>query len=325
MKKIILALLFYLLSLQADQFYFQFYNDLFVKTDRHFTNGMSIGWIDHSSKSKQDNITFYAQGLYSLADRFHITATKYNAGVSLSQYMFTPEDITQTQPQYDDFPYVGYLSIDFFLFTIKNDSFQEFRLSLGVIGKEAGAEWVQKTIHKITGSDEPQGWDTQLGTSYSANILYRYGDITWQKKLANKWHIDWFNHIGFQAGNFLVDAFAGSTFRIGYNYITNFNLHYPYLKEDASMLVIDKINKGLGVAWSVSVNASAVAYSYIIDEAQNQGYDIEENRFNPIFYSGMELSYNRHKLTFFFQSQTPFLEQDSEHERFGGFNYVYNF
>jgi len=325
MKKLSLSIVLVFSSLQADQFYLQFYNDLFVKTDKHFTNGINIGWIDHDSQNSNQDITLYAQTLYSLASMLNIPATKYNAGVSLSQYMFTPEDITQTQPQYDDFPYVGYLSVDFFLFAVHKNSFQEFRLSLGVVGKEAGAEWVQKTIHKITGSTEPQGWDTQLGTNYSANILYRYGNITWEKEFYDKWHVDWFNHIGFQAGNFLINAFAGSTFRIGYNYIQNFNLHYPYLKEDASMLVIDKTNKGFGWALSLNINASALGYSYIIDEAQKQGYDIEGNNFNPIFYSGMEVSYNRHKLTFFFQSQTPFLEQDKEFENFGGFNYVYNF
>ncbi|NPA66396.1 MAG: lipid A deacylase LpxR family protein [Epsilonproteobacteria bacterium] len=325
MKKYLFLSLVGLGSLHADQFYLQFYNDLFAHTDKHFTNGINIGWIDNDSHANEDEKTFYAQGLYTLASNLNIPAKKYNAGISISQYMFTPEDITKTEPQYDDVPYVGYLSIDFFLFTIQENSFQEFRLSLGVVGKESGAEWVQKTIHKMTGSNEPKGWDTQLGTDYSANLLYRYGNITWEKNLYDKWHIDWFNHIGFQAGNFLLNGFIGSTFRIGYNYIKNFNLHYPYLKEDSSMLIIDDVEKGFGWAFSLSLNASALGYSYIIDEAQKRGYDIEENKFNPVGYAGMEISYNRHKLTFFFQSQTPFLEQDSESEKFGGFNYVYNF
>jgi len=324
MKKLILFVIS-LNVLHADQFYFQFYNDLFAQTDKHFTNGMNIGWIDDESLSSDEKQTFYSKGLYTLATKLHIPAKKYNSGISISQYMFTPEDITQTQPQYDDFPYVGYLSVDFFLFSIQESSFQEFRISFGVVGKESGAEGVQKTIHKITGSDEPKGWDTQLGTNYNINLLYRYGDITWEKHFYENWHMDWFNHVGFQAGNFIVNGFMGSTFRIGYNYIKNFNLHYPYLKEDASMLVIDDVNKGFGYALSLSINASAVAYSYIIDEAQKEGYYIEENKFSPIGYAGIELSYNHHKLTFFFQSQTPFLEQDSEYESFGGFNYVYNF
>jgi hypothetical protein len=38
--------------------------------------------------------------------------------------------------------------------------------------------------------------------------------------------------------------------RIGYNYNENFNLHYPYLKEEASMLRLDKKHSDLG--WSLS-------------------------------------------------------------------------
>jgi len=325
MKKVVLALSLTFQATQADQFYFSFYNDLFAHTDKHFTNGMNLGWIDHSSKAQAQKITSYSKMLYTLAETLGISGIYYNVGASINQYMFTPKDITLSTPQYDDFPYVGYLSFDTFLFAVQENSFQEFRLSFGVIGKESGAEAVQKTIHTITGSEQPQGWDTQLGTDYSINFLYRYGEISWEKRLSEKWHIDWFNHIGFQAGNFLVNGFAGSTFRIGHNYIKNFNLHYPYLREDASMLVITTPTKGFGYAFSLSINASAVAYSYIIDEAQKEGYTIEENKFNPIYYAGMEFSYNKHKLICFYQSQTPFLEQDTQRENFGGFNYVYNF
>ena len=45
MKKIWFILL-YTLTLQADQFSLLFYNDAFARTDHHFTNGLSVSWLD---------------------------------------------------------------------------------------------------------------------------------------------------------------------------------------------------------------------------------------------------------------------------------------
>jgi len=46
--KVIKLLLLFSLTLNADQFSFLFYNDAFSGTDKHFTNGMSLSWIDDS-------------------------------------------------------------------------------------------------------------------------------------------------------------------------------------------------------------------------------------------------------------------------------------
>ncbi len=331
MKVFILAVLLLSSRLLADQFSFLFYNDLFAHTDKHFTNGVSIGWIDDAFHQKSDaNITSFSSFVYDTVNKLPCTpfssSKRYNAGVSVSQYMFTPKDINVTYPQYDDIPYVGYLSVDVFLFEVSvDDSFEEFRLSLGVVGKESGAEFVQKSIHKITDSEEPKGWDTQLGTRYVANLLYRYGEISWQRHEAKEWSADWFNHGGFQAGNYIVNAFAGTMFRFGYNYTKNFNLHYPYLKEDAAMLRIDKPHEGFGCSFSFGVNAKALAYSYVIDEAKNRGYHIDAKVLSATAYGGVDLLYNRHRLIFFYQTQTPYIEEQSELEKFGGFSYIYQF
>jgi len=323
-------LLLFCLTLNADQFSFLFYNDTFTGTDRHFTNGMNLSWIDDSfgsiEETKPNSYNSFVSSVVNALPLAVMDSSKnHNAGISLSQIMITPNDLSISQPQYDDMPYAGHLALAFYMFEWDSESFKEFRVEFGVVGKESGAEYVQKTVHSIIGSLNPKGWDTQLGTQYTANALFRYGEISWQNKGIDGLSMDWFNHFGVQAGNFETNAFGGTMFRIGNNYIRNFNLHYPYLKEEASLLRLD--NNHLGIGWSLSagINAKLLAYSYILDEAKKEGYATDKNIVNISFYSGADLYYEAHKLTLFYQAQSPYSKQEDTIETFGGLIYSFQF
>src|SRR5690606_38186904 len=105
----------------------------------------------------------------------------HNAGMSITQIMVTPNETSVSTPQYDDIPYAGYLMLAFYMFEWDEKSFTEYRMEVGVVGEEAGAGFAQKTVHKFIGADEPKGWDTQLGTQYTINTLFRYGEISWKQ------------------------------------------------------------------------------------------------------------------------------------------------
>ncbi len=311
-------LLFCSVVLNADQFSFLFYNDTFAGTDKHFTNGINLSWIDDSFEDVHDIIN-------SLPLNVMDSSKNHSAGISISQIMVTPNDITISEPQYNDIPYAGHLALAFYMFEWDKTSFKEFRMEFGVVGKESGAEFVQKTVHSIIGSPYPKGWDTQLGTQITANALFRYGEISWQESSANNLSMDWFNHFGIQAGNFETDAFFGTMFRVGDNYIRNFNLHYPYLKEEASLLVLEKNHKGFGWSVNAGINTELLAYSYILDEGKKEGYETDKNILNISLYSGVDLYYEVHKLTFFYESRSPYIKQSDSMEIFGGLIYTYQF
>jgi len=302
MKKNYLLPLFFSITLNADQFSFILYNDFFVGTDKHFTNGVSLSWID---------------------DKKYFD--KYDLGVSLNQMIITPTDISKAQPQYDDIPYIGYSYISSYMFDIENDHFYEYRIELGVIGKNAKAQEVQNGFHKLIGSAKAKGWDTQLSTYYTINSLFRYGDISYKKHLKHHLKLDWFNHFGVQVGNFSDDIFAGTILRFGYNYLENFNLHYPYLKEQISLLNLNKIQKGFGWSISLGLNADFLFYSYIVNESQNEGYNIKKHNFNGSMYLGNDFYYNKHKITIFYDLQSPYSVGQDLINSFGGVIYNYQF
>jgi hypothetical protein len=71
MKKIWLILL-YTLTLQADQFSLLFYNDTFARTDQHFTNGLSLSWLDNTFEHKNDsNLTSYSYRRNRIVTDYH--------------------------------------------------------------------------------------------------------------------------------------------------------------------------------------------------------------------------------------------------------------
>ena len=330
MKIFIWLVFFFGLTLHADQFAFQLYNDYFARTDKHFTNGVALSWIDSDGFVDDANATpLYSHIMFQVVNAIPCTNSDkykhYTAGASISQIMLTPKDTTKKTVQYDDMPYAGYLALSLFEFEWDEKSFKEYRLDLGVIGSESGAANLQQGFHRFLKEAVPQGWDTQLGTHYVVNALYRYGEKSWTKSSSDGNNMDWFNHAGVQVGNFITDAFAGTMFRFGHNYTENFNVHYPYLREEASFLHVDKPHKGFGWSVSTGLNLEALAYLYPFDAANKLGYQDTLNPVDASVYLGTDLSYGAHKLTLMYQAQSSYLIKQKEVDIFGGLLYSYQF
>lgn len=317
-------------NVYSDQISFQLYNDFFAGADQYFTNGVSLSWLDDT----YEHIPNSSVSAYSdfMIDTFRAIAPDgvdlekhYSAGVSISQIILTPQDTTISTAQYDDSAYAGYLGVGLYLFEFDDDSFNEYRIDFGVIGKESGAQQVQNEFHSLIGNEDAKGWDTQLGTKYTLNILYRRGYISWKSNGFDSLSMDWLNHGGFEVGTFAIDAFIGTMFRIGDNYVQNFNVHYPYLKEESGLLELDKRYHGFGWSLSSGISGDIQAYSAIVDLAQKDGYDIRQRTLKATMYLGAEFYYNVHKLSYFYQSQSPYTNQEKGINVYGSLLYSYQF
>ena len=192
------------------------------------------------------------------------------------------------------------------------------------MGKYSGAEFIQKMFHKIIGNNQPQGWDTQLSTRFTFNLLLQHGMKSWQGTIAKNFHADWFNHYGATLGNFNVSAFGGSTIRMGQNYVQNFNGHYPFLKGEANLLG-DTQKHGFGWSTSVGIETKVLAYSAILDTAAKEGYAIHKNVLNAMGLISGSLYYNHHKFRLFYEMLTPCVKENQSLKIIGGFEYIYNY
>lgn len=327
-KKLILILISS--TLGANQFSFELYNDFFAGTDQHFTSGVAFSWLDDTYQHKEDeSLNAYSDFMINsfkfIAPNSLDVSQNYSSGINISQMILTPKDTTLSTPQYKDLPYAGYTALGFYLFEWDKKSFNEYRVDFGVVGPNSGAEQIQGLFHSIIGNSKAKGWNTQIDTKYTFNVLYRYGEISWKSNKAGSLSMDWFNHAGFEAGNFDIDAFGGTMFRIGENYVQNFNVHYPYLKEEAGLLEVDKRCHGFGWSLSTGLNGTLRGYSHIIDQAKKNGYDISERTLLASLYLGVEFYYNVHKLSYFYQSQTPYTHQQNAADTYGSLMYSYQF
>jgi len=323
-KKLLLGTLFLALSLEADNVSFTFYNDFFAGNDGHFTNAASFSWLE----TDMENKNIYTNMMLSLANSISLpldNSKQHNAGLSLDQMIVTPVNTQLTSVQKNDFPYAGHLSLSAFLFEWDNDSFDEYSIEAGLMGKYSGAEFVQKTFHKMIGNEEPKGWDTQLSTRFTLNLLLQHGIKSWQGRVGDSLQSDWFNHYGVTLGNFNTSVFAGSSIRIGQNYVQNFNAHYPYLKGEANLLDADSLKHGFGWSASAGVETKALAYSAILDRADSNGYAVHKNVLNALAHFSGSIYYNHHKFKLFYEIPTPYTKENNSVNVIGGFEYSYKF
>jgi hypothetical protein len=111
--------------------------------------------------------------------------------------MQTPENIEATELIENDLPYAGLLGWRGTLYAWDNDVADQFSVILGVVGPASLAEDTQKVVHRITGSDKPQGWDNQL-----------HNEVVFQVRAQRSWRFDLTDSNGFGT-DFLTFASGG--------------------------------------------------------------------------------------------------------------------
>lgn len=166
-------------------------NDRFVKggTDQWYTNGFRVDWT-YERNPKNSAASLLASGVDALNDNGPNRSISYSVG----QLLYTPKNIRESQPQFNDRPWGAFLYAGLASHADPGNGnvHTSTELKLGIVGPAALGDEVQSAVHKITGSAQPQGWDTQLkpriGVQLSHSRTYRV-----QTSLSP-------HHIGFQVG-----------------------------------------------------------------------------------------------------------------------------
>ncbi len=284
--------IFFVTSLHGDTLSFVFENDLFAGTDQHYTNGVRLGWLNDALPQQDLNNSIYTALCYQVVNALpliNLQANKnYSSGFSIYQMMFTPKDITTTEPNYQDLPYAGHLMFSFYLFEHDEEEYDEYKLQLGIVGPPSGAESVQKLIHKLTNSTAPQGWSTQLGTQLTLGIAYDHGARIWQRELWYGLSSDIVSGYGLQLGNFYTGATMRGVWRIGSNYPHNFNAYFTSTISDSAILALQEPAKGFGWSFNLGLAVDAIGYFYITDSDPmyeiDRGYFLADGLFSLAFY-----------------------------------------
>ncbi|MCF6219386.1 MAG: lipid A deacylase LpxR family protein [Gammaproteobacteria bacterium] len=199
-------------------FSLQYENDLFTSDnrDRYYTSGLQLSLLERQSTPR------WLEPMAQWAPFYRAGMAGYNwSQYSFGQKIFTPDDTQSFDVRVDDRPYAGYL---YFTSAVMSKIAQEenydygnqLEVTLGVVGPSALGEQAQTTVHKVIGSDIPQGWDNQLkdelalGVSYSRFWRLRY-------RLKNRLEVGVNPQITGVVGNVYTYAAFGAMLRFGYN------------------------------------------------------------------------------------------------------------
>lgn len=102
-------------------------------------------------------------------------------GWGIMQLMYTPEDMSKTAYQSNDYPYSGAIIATHTRYSynpVKKYDWQT-EIVIGALGPLSLARQTQSAIHQLTGFIQPKGWSTQFDNALLLNV-----NLTWEKQLA---------------------------------------------------------------------------------------------------------------------------------------------
>ncbi len=177
-------------------------NDVLLTTDKYYSQGMKIDY--HSSYLKYNPIN------YILIRPKSYDNISY--GLSLSQEIYTPQNIQTVDVQYNDYPYAGVLLLNSGVTASDGEKGLLFKsdLDIGVLGPYSGAGKVQYYFHYMINDFLPQGWDNQLCTWPIINYNFELSKEVFTSNYAELIAIG-----AVRAGTLHDDMSLGFNFRIG--------------------------------------------------------------------------------------------------------------
>ncbi|MCP4769665.1 MAG: lipid A deacylase LpxR family protein [Gammaproteobacteria bacterium] len=288
-------------------------NDIFIGNDSGYSNGIFYSWYDTPVNNKPAPGFLARAMLWSLAD--HGPAVSEVSTKTIGQFIVTPEDITLEDPPRppEDLPYGGLLFYtDGWIQSYERHA-AKIGVTIGIVGEYSLAEQSQTFVHKITGSDEPEGWDTQLNDE----IVFKFSrSQVWRSWASSNGHSDLL--LGGDAALGTISSSLGATamFRYGRQLHRNFA---------TTLLVTDRTANPVATqsGWYLyaATNARYLANNIFLD-----GNTFDNDGQEPMNYDnemigitlGMAYAWESFSLTFAF-GDLNVIKDDDEAEEFTEF------
>jgi lipid A 3-O-deacylase len=137
-------------------------NDFFAGYDQHYTNGLQLAFPVNRA-TLPEAIRSLPPFRWSAEPRFTF---------AVGQRIYTPNDKSRAVPDPLDRPYGGCLYALADVRTSTGPAVDSVQASVGVIGPASFAEQTQNAYHRMIGSDQAQGWDTQLDNKLALLLGY---------------------------------------------------------------------------------------------------------------------------------------------------------
>lgn len=182
---------------------FQWSNDFIHQTDQYFSNGFLLEYYNPIFEHNPFNFILFprAKAKYVLE------------GISLTQDLFTPIELTDTVKQKADRPFAAYILIGAkrVLFSLKYKLRLTSEIQVGIIGESAMGKEIQNGIHDLLPTSSwVYGWANQIRDDFCINYFAQI-----EKEIYGK---DWYEFnwvVSTKLGSPYTYLDAGTTFRFG--------------------------------------------------------------------------------------------------------------
>ncbi|HMM76263.1 MAG TPA: lipid A deacylase LpxR family protein [Gammaproteobacteria bacterium] len=186
-----------------------FENDTFAGTDRNYTNGVELSWLSAPNRAIAPLDWIGRHVLRAGED------DEVYGGIGAGQSIYTPHDTKTTALLRDQHPYAGWLHMTLSSIVDTGRTLDTLALDLGLVGPDAGGEWVQNNVHDLLGAEEAKGWQHQVqnepGFMLTADRKWR-AIAEWRRGGLG---VDVLPSVGLSIGNVLTQAQAGLVMRLG--------------------------------------------------------------------------------------------------------------
>ena len=294
-------------------------NDRIANTDRHYTNGVRLGWVsDAEDGSDIPMLRDTLQLLYPLA-----YVRNGRLGLELGHNIYTPGDTEQRTLIQNDRPYAGWLYLSASLNAETEQGFGDhyketldtMALEVGVVGPSALGRQVQNEYHKLINVATSKGWDNQLKDEPGINLT---GVRKWRHRAykSSGFEVDAIPHLGATLGNVYTHANGGATVRFGQQLDIDYGP--PLIRPNASGF--GAINPADGFAWYLfaGVDGRAVARNIFLDgNTFRDSHSVDKKTLVGDFYAGVALIYGSARIAFTHVMRSREFDQQSESDRFG--------
>lgn len=303
---------------EAGSLAFTFENDVFAGRDQYYTAGYSATWYGRARRDYG-----FADRLAGVLPFFPEGGTRRLMG-GVGQKLFTPEDVTEEDPPEDDRPYAGWLYLTTSLVVESGWRQSVANLTVGAVGPSAGAHALQQSVHKrIDGSNEPEGWDTQLHDEVGVVVRYtdryrgrlHFGRSGWAMDLIPGWSL-W-------AGNVYTAAEAEFILRIG-----------PNLPMDHGGPVFHPVTapetyfRPAGGGWYLHARGvrRLVGHNIFLDgNTIRDSRSVEKERYVNQVYLGIAFHWERARLSYTHSTLTREFETQERYDPYGALQFAWSF
>lgn len=186
-------------------------NDICFHNDSNYTNGAQIQYLSSAQPISSNSI------LTALTGMKHQANLRQQWGLSLTQYIFTPEKMAP-YPLRDQRPFAGFLGLGYANIIKSETRNSTLELQLGVTGDPSGAEGAQNYVHEIFRLKK-WDWNYNLPTEVTFQIYYKrhYRFQCLESSSFLGMETDGFGFWHADIGTVYLRAGLGAQVRFGYN------------------------------------------------------------------------------------------------------------